>query len=135
MTAPPCGGGGQNLDMALVLAGWSAKGKADPAFPAHGMPIGGWAAAVWNNVFPHQSLEKLIATAKKKVEGAIRPWSVCYGGAAAYIATCLRLSWRVVDAAEVITDPGKKHDLSLDPPMWWRWKPTKRCENGDGVES
>ena len=38
-TAPAGGNGGQDLDVALMLADGRAKGKADPTFPAHAMPI------------------------------------------------------------------------------------------------
>ena len=51
-TAPPGGSGGQDLDVALMLADGSAKGKADPAFPAHSMPIKAWAEAVWSQRMP-----------------------------------------------------------------------------------
>ena len=38
-----CGFGGQNLDLALILADGSATGKVDPAFVAHSGPMGHWA--------------------------------------------------------------------------------------------
>ena len=38
--APAAGTRGQCVDMTLVLADGSAKGRADPAFGAHVMPIG-----------------------------------------------------------------------------------------------
>ena len=41
--------GTADLDMALVLADGSAKGRADPAFAAHDAPIGYWALAVWGD--------------------------------------------------------------------------------------
>ena len=46
------GCGGQNLDIALVLADEDGKEGADPAFGAQLMPIGGWATAVWEDWFP-----------------------------------------------------------------------------------
>ena len=47
--APATGGGGQNIDLALILADGSNKGRVDPAFQAHTGPIGSWAKAAWNN--------------------------------------------------------------------------------------
>ena len=45
--APGAGIHGQNLDVALMLLDGAPKGRADPAFEAHGAPIGQWAMAVW----------------------------------------------------------------------------------------
>ena len=94
-TALAEGSGGQDLDAALILADGSAKGRADPAFPAHGMPIGAWAAAVWDEWMPVISMGRLIQFAKAKVLRAVRPWSVVHGPAAAFVATCERLGWKV----------------------------------------
>ena len=87
---PPGGSGGQDLDVALILADGSAKGRAGPAFPAHSMPIGAWAAAIWEQMLPQSALARLVEYAKAKVLKAIRPWSVCYGPAAVFVATCNR---------------------------------------------
>ena len=50
IAAPASGCGGQNLDIALMLADENAKAGADPAFDAHLMPIGDWATAVWEGL-------------------------------------------------------------------------------------
>ena len=63
-TAPASGSGGQDLDVALLLADGGAKGRADPACPAHSMPIGAWAAAVWEPMLPMDVLEPMIESAK-----------------------------------------------------------------------
>ena len=47
VAAPGAGTGGQNLDLALMVADGSAKGRDDPGFDAHIMPIGQWAMALW----------------------------------------------------------------------------------------
>ena len=49
IAAPGAGAGGQNLDLALMVADGSAKGRADPAYDAHIMPVGQWAVAVWES--------------------------------------------------------------------------------------
>ena len=49
IAAPESGVGGQNLDLALMLADGNARAGADPAFDAHPMPIGDWATAVWES--------------------------------------------------------------------------------------
>lgn len=38
--APASGGGGQDLDLTLILADGGPNGKSDLAFPAHEAPIG-----------------------------------------------------------------------------------------------
>jgi hypothetical protein len=56
-----------------------------------------------------------------------------YGPGAAYIMTCTRLRWTVIDAAHVVTDDGVLLDLNRDPPavvknhcaeavQRWRWR-------------
>ena len=42
VTAPAGGSGGQDLDVALMLADGSAKGKADPASAAHSEVVAHW---------------------------------------------------------------------------------------------
>ena len=46
IAAPASGTGGQNLYAALIVADEGPSGRADPAFDAHLLPIGEWAAAV-----------------------------------------------------------------------------------------
>ena len=132
-TAPAGGSGGQDLDVALMLADGSAKGKADPAFPAHAMPIKSWAEAVWMQRLPRSSMKRMINFEKKKLRKAARQWSVCCGPAAAFVATCNRLLWKVVDESTVVTDLGRTISFELDPPKAvkmevdeavrrWRWR-------------
>jgi len=47
ITSSGAGAGGQNLDLALMIADGGKTGRADPAYDAHGLPIGEWAMAVW----------------------------------------------------------------------------------------
>ena len=60
-------------------------------------------------------------------------WAVCYGPAASYIVTCLRLRWTVESAVKVVTDEGRELFLNLDSPaavirevkaavIRWRWR-------------
>ena len=49
VAAPGNGTGGQNIDFALMLADEGAKGRADPAYDAHLLPIGEWPQARWEN--------------------------------------------------------------------------------------
>ena len=51
-SAPGAGTGGQNLDLAMVVADGSNKGRADPAYDARSLPIGEWAMAVWEKWSP-----------------------------------------------------------------------------------
>ena len=61
MAAPGAGTGGQNLDLALVLADGGPSGKADPAFDAHGLPIGDWSMAVWEGWEAEGVMQRVIA--------------------------------------------------------------------------
>jgi hypothetical protein len=79
------------------------------------------------------SLKRMIRSAKRKLRRAARQWSVCCGPAAAFVATCSRLMWQVVDETTVITDLGRTIDFVLDPSKAveievdeavrrWRWR-------------
>jgi len=69
---------------------------------------------------------------------APRPWSRVYGPAAAFITTCARLRWTVVDAFNVVTDKGQPLNLTVDSPAEvvrqvaaavrrWRWRNIERA--------
>ena len=133
MTAPGAGTGGQNLDLALVLADGGPAGKADPAFDAHGLPIGDWSMAVWESWEAVNLMQKVITKAKLVMRDAKNRWAKSKGPGAAYLLTCQRLGWVVVDATLVRTDLDELLDLRLDPPAVvlqrcddavrrWRWK-------------
>ena len=63
--APTSGTCGQNLDMALMIADGGPKGRGDPAFYAHDLPISQWALTVWEEWLPRRSLLKIAATAQR----------------------------------------------------------------------
>ena len=125
--------GGQNLDVALMLADENARAGADPAFDAHLMPIGDWATAVWEGWMPERAMERLTALAKKKLRKAKNVWATVKGPAAAMVASCQRLGWTVIGSTEIRTDQGEVLDLLLDSPAAvklevtravkrWRWR-------------
>ena len=62
--------GGQNLDMALVVADGSKNGRADPAYDAHSLPIGEWAMAIWEGWCPVISLQRIIDDAIERITKA-----------------------------------------------------------------
>ena len=146
--APQFGTGGQNLDIALMMADASAKGSADPAFDAHILVIGDWARGVWNEWMPRASLNGWVARAKLKLVNAKRVWAKVNGPATAFVATCSRLLWIIVDGTKLKTDEGVELDLTLDPPaavirhvrnsvVRWRWRNTEAkfpdlAANGSG---
>ena len=79
------------------------------------------------------SLRRMIRSAKRRLSRTAKQWSVCYGPAAAFVATCGRLLWQVVDESTVVTDLGRRIDFELDPPKVveaevdeavrrWRWR-------------
>ena len=57
------------MDLVLVVADGSKKGKADLAYDAHSLPIGEWAMAVWERWTPIVSMQRVINDA---VERTIR---------------------------------------------------------------
>ena len=124
--AAKCSGfGGQNLDLALMIADGSAKGKADPAYEAHSGPIQQWAMAVWDQRLQSNELLVLAADAKVRLTKAKSPWSVCAGPAAAFIATAARIGWTITDAFGGTDDRGKSVDFVKDPPIVIK----RRCED------
>ena len=69
--APAAGTVGQNINMALILADGSPKGKVDPAFPAHAGPIVYMAKAVWHGWLSNQAMLSGTATALTKQTKAV----------------------------------------------------------------
>ena len=68
IAAPGAGTGGQNLDIALMIADGSSKGKADPAFDAHMMPIGEWSMACWEGWATDGAMEVIVKAAKLMIK-------------------------------------------------------------------
>jgi hypothetical protein len=123
--------GSSDVDLALVIADGSLKGKADPAFQAHISPIGKWAEAVWESWLSRPALEKLATAARVKVGKPNFRWTSVRGPAAAFVASAVRLGWDVLDAYNVVTDWGASIDFRVDPPAYavqlvtesvWRWR-------------
>ena len=146
--APKNGTGGQQIDIALMLADGGPKGRADPAFDAHTLPIGEWARAVWEERLPRLALMALAAQAMLQLAKAKRIWATVHGPGAAMVATCARIQWTVRDAFRLVTDTGTELDLRLDPPAAvdaqvkkaverWRWRNIEKsipelATNGSG---
>ena len=109
------GTGGQQLDLALLVADGGPRGSADPAFDAHILPLSYWAAAVWEERLPRASLERMVARARVQIAKAKRVWHVVCGPAAALVVTCSRIGWRVNSALLITTHEGRQLDLTLAP--------------------
>ena len=131
--APGAGTGGQNLDLALLVADGSKSGRADPAYDAHALPIGEWAMAVWESWMPVRSMQRIVDDAVSRLDRVKNKWAVCYGPGAAMVMTCRRLNWTAKSATKLITDTGELLNLILDPPkvvvnhvyaavQRWRWR-------------
>ena len=116
-----------------MVADGSKKGRADPAYDAHSLPIGEWAMAVWEGWTSRGSMQRVIDDAVERTTKATSKWSVCYGPGAALVLTCARLEWIITSATKLVTDVGEMLDLVLDPPkvivmrcyeavQRWRWK-------------
>ena len=115
--APASGPGGQDLDLALIIADGPRQGRADPAHDAHCMPIFAWAQAVWNAWLPRNVLERLADTAITTLSAARSIWQNVKGPAAATVASAWRLEWTVHSANQFTTDQGRLLNLDLDPPV------------------
>ena len=70
ITAPGAGAGGQNLDVAMVLADEGKSGRADPAYDAHGLPIGDWAMAVWEGWAGAEAMDVVLKAAVETMDKA-----------------------------------------------------------------
>ena len=99
-----------------MLADRGPKGKADSAFDAHELPIGQWAMAMWEEWLPKATMAKMVAVKLPVLIKAPRPCSRVYGPAKAFIVTCARLWWTIIDASNVIADTGLPLNLLIDPP-------------------
>ncbi len=125
-------GKGKDLDVVLAMSDEKSRGGIDPAFNAHTAPIVRWAEAVWGGWIRTQALAKAVDRAKAKLARAKNPWGLVAGPAAATVATAARLGWQLHGAEVMITDRGRRIDLTLDPPVVvkkeveaavrrWRW--------------
>ena len=148
IAAPGAGIGGQNMDIALMFADGGPKGKADPAFDAHMMPIGEWAMACWEGWTIDGAMDAIIKAAKIMVTSVKNRWARVCGLGAAMVMTCFRIGWVVISARRLITHDGESLDLKVDPPAvillkvaeavrQWRWKKIEKvcpqlAVNGSG---
>ena len=71
--APKSGLGGQQMEVALMIADGSKKGRADPAFHAHIDVVQHWAQAIWNGWLPERALTTSLNYARGRVTGSDRP--------------------------------------------------------------
>ena len=134
--AADCNGiGGQNLDLALLLADVSAQERAGPfeARSGHIPSISGLFQYIWGRRLSTDELLLLAVGAKVKLTKATRPWSVCTGPASAFIATFAKSVWTIADALGGCNDICEKTDFVKGPPFVikkmcdelvrrWRWR-------------
>ena len=84
-------GGSGDLDLTLILADGSRRGRADPAFAAHQDPIGMWAEAVWSGWLSRHALTTLTSFAIQRILGKQSAWSHATGPATSFVASARRL--------------------------------------------
>ena len=134
-TSPASGLGGQELEVAMIVADGSTRGKVDPAYEAHSDVLVHWAQPMWNSWIPVQLMQVSLVDAMVRTASAVNPWSVVYGPAAALVCTADRLGWTIQHATSLTTDEGRELDLLADPPIVvkrlvaksarsWRWRNT-----------
>ena len=85
--APHSGICGQDLDLALAVADGSLRGRADPAFDAHLLPIGEWAEGIWHERLPLHALQRSTTRALAKLASAKSRWQHVKAPAAAMVAS------------------------------------------------
>lgn len=73
------GSGGQNIDIALIFADGGPKGKADPAFDAHMMPICEWAMVCWEGWTIDGAMDTIFKAAKIMVKSVKTDELECVG--------------------------------------------------------
>ena len=97
---------------------------------------------------PRKCLQALAANAQKKLAKTKSVWAAVTGPGTAFIATCARLRWTVIDGMTLRTDSGFDLDLRVDPPAavqkqvvmaveTWRWRNVENsypelAANGEG---
>ena len=147
VAAAACPSGAGDLDLTLILADGGPNGEADPAFPAHQLPIGKWAQAVWHRWLPIPSLQALVDHATLKLGDGDCKWSLVSGPALAFQASARRIGWQVRNASTVVDEVGVLHDFTEVPPAriakivhravtTWRWRRVEarfpHAKQGDG---
>ena len=105
------------MNLTLIIADGSPKGKADPAFTGNTDVLHHWAQAIWNNWLPRQLLQESLSDAMARMAGAKQPWSIVYGPAAALVGTAKRLGWTIQNATTITSDTGRTFCLDEDPPV------------------
>ena len=70
ISSPASGTGRQILDDG------GPSGCADPAFDAHLLPIGEWAAAVWNERLPIESMQRMTTVGKRQIAKTRNVWAI-----------------------------------------------------------
>ena len=114
--APASGTCGQDLDIALLIADGGPKGRADPAYDAHLLPIGEWAEGAWHERLPRTAREGMVRSALSRIAAAKSPWQHVHGPGAAMVASAQRLGWTVHDENSVRTDMGRTLLFDTDSP-------------------
>ena len=69
-TAPRSGPGRQDLDLALTMADEGPRGRADPAYDSHALPIVTYAKAVWHRWESTRVFEVLRGKAEQQLSKA-----------------------------------------------------------------
>ena len=116
--------GNGDLDLRLALADGGGKAKVDPAFPAHLLPIGSWAEAVWCSWLPHGTLRLLMEQVVDEFRDGV-VWARVRGPAAACYPSVKRLGWAVLNAVDFVTDTGQELKLTRDSPAFVKQRVTE----------
>ena len=106
----------RGVSVGLKLSSFKAGRKADPARFHHGQVFMQWAVAVWEDYPRRAVLQTCLEVAAQKLACCKRPWKAATDPACAYLLTAARIGWRPISAHIILTDLGRRLDLTRVSP-------------------
>eukprot|EP00973_Karenia_brevis_P010708 1450986-Karenia_brevis.AAC.1 len=89
---------GRSITLQLMLADSSPSQQTDPMFLASELPIVAWANEIWSGECSRALLKMTLAEQRTKLAKAKHPWAKVHGPVGAFVLTCARLHWQILDA-------------------------------------
>jgi len=101
--------------MALALADGSKQVKADPVPEAHCDILKHWALCIWTGWFSASLCNSVLSSVRGRLGKTRQPWAQAKGPCAGFLLSLQRIGWIMADAANLVTDTGRKLACDLDP--------------------